>query len=56
MIAGSVAAETSAYQTLLEGHRLDPDNEELHEDLCKARVAMERAWCEAAVGAPSASR
>ncbi len=37
-------AETSAYQTLLEGHRAEPDDEELFADLLKAKAAMERAW------------
>ena len=38
-------AETSeAYQTLLEGHRAHPDDEDLQEDLTKAKAAMEIAW------------
>lgn len=40
----SLAEATQAYQSYLEGHRHDPDNEELYDDLCKARVAMEIAW------------
>lgn len=40
----SLADETSAYQTLLEGHRADPDNDELWQDLLKAKGAMEVAW------------
>lgn len=36
--------ETSAYQTLLEGHRAEPDNQELYEDLVKAKARMEVAW------------
>jgi hypothetical protein len=37
---------TDCYQTLLEGHRAYPDNDELFEDLLKARAAMEVAWLE----------
>jgi protease I len=37
-------AETEAYQALLEGHRADPDDEELYCDMVKARAAMEVAW------------
>jgi protease I len=37
-------AETEAYQALLEGHRADPDDEELYSDMVKARAAMEVAW------------
>lgn len=43
---GCLADEISAYQALLEGHRMDPDNEELYEDLLKARNAMLIAWDE----------
>lgn len=39
-----LAAETAAYQALLEGHRRDPDNEHLYEDMVKARASMEVAW------------
>jgi hypothetical protein len=45
----NLAAETQAYQALLEGHRADPDNEELYIDLQKARAAMEIAWLQFAV-------
>ena len=45
-----LALETQAYQVLLEGHRMDPDNEELYEDMLKARTAMEVAWLEAGHG------
>jgi protease I len=37
-------AEIEAYQALLEGHRADPDDEELYTDMVKARAAMEVAW------------
>ena len=36
--------ETQAYQTLLEGHRADPDDELLYQDMLKAKAAMEVAW------------
>jgi hypothetical protein len=42
-----LAAATEAYQALLEGHRRDPDDELLWEDLEKARTAMEVAWLKA---------
>lgn len=44
--AGSMnlADETIAYQALLEGHRRDPDNEELWQDCVKAKGVMEVAW------------
>ena len=42
----NLADETQAYQALLEGHRMDPDDEEVWEDLQKARRAMEVAWLE----------
>jgi hypothetical protein len=45
-------AATEAYQALLEGHRRDPDDELLWDDLQKARAAMEIAWLEAAVNGP----
>ena len=45
----NLAAETQAYQALLEGHRMDPDNEDLYVDLLKARAAMEVAWLQFAV-------
>ena len=45
----NLAAETEAYQTLLEGHRMDPDNEDLYIDMLKARAAMELAWLQSAV-------
>ena len=45
----NLATETKAYQTLLEGHRADPDNEDLYTDLQKAKAAMEIAWLRLAV-------
>jgi hypothetical protein len=45
----NVATETQAYQALLEGHRADPDNEDLYTDLQKARAAMEIAWLQLAL-------
>lgn len=39
-----LAAETAAYQTLLEGHRADPDDELIYQDMLKAKAAMEVAW------------
>ena len=45
----NVATETQAYQALLEGHRADPDNEDLYTDLQKAKAAMEIAWLQRAL-------
>jgi hypothetical protein len=45
----NVATETQAYQALLEGHRADPDNEDLYTDLQKAKAAMEIAWLQFAL-------
>jgi hypothetical protein len=45
----NLAAETEAYQALLEGHRMDPENEHLYLDLLKAKAAMEVAWLQSAV-------
>jgi hypothetical protein len=45
----NLAIETQAYQALLEGHRADPDNEDLFTDLQKAKAAMEIAWLQLAV-------
>ena len=45
----NLATETQAYQALLEGHRADPDNEDLYTDLLKAKAAMEIAWLQFAV-------
>jgi hypothetical protein len=42
----ALAAATEAYQAMREGHRHDPDNEDLFEDLLKARAEMETAWLE----------
>jgi len=36
----------AALQAYLEGHRRDPDNEELEQDLRKARAEVEIAWLE----------
>lgn len=41
-----LAQEMEAYQVLLEGHRMDPDNEELYQDMLKAKAALEVAWLE----------
>jgi len=41
-----LAIETQAYQVFLEGHRADPDNEDLYQDMLKAKAAMEVAWLE----------
>jgi hypothetical protein len=40
----NLAIETQAYQVLLEGHRADPDDNDLYEDMLKAKAAMEIAW------------
>jgi hypothetical protein len=42
----NLAIETQAYQVFLEGHRADPDNEDLYQDMLKAKAAMEVAWLE----------
>jgi hypothetical protein len=39
-----LAIETQAYQVFLEGHRAHPDDEDLYEDMLKAKAAMEVAW------------
>jgi hypothetical protein len=39
-----LSIETQAYQALLEGHRADPDDELLYQDMLKAKAAMEIAW------------
>jgi hypothetical protein len=46
----ALAAESEAYQALLEGHRADPDNENLYQDMLKAKAAMEVAWLQALDG------
>jgi len=46
-----LAIETQAYQAYLEGHRANPDDEDLYSDLQKARAAMEVAWLRFASGA-----
>jgi hypothetical protein len=40
----TLADATVAFQAYLEGHRRDPDDEELFEDLCRARAVLEVAW------------
>ena len=42
-----LALETQAYQTLLEGHRAEPDDELIYQDMLKAKAAMEIAWLQA---------
>lgn len=39
-----LALETQAYQAMLEGHRADPDDALLHEDMLKAKAVMETLW------------
>lgn len=39
-----LAAETQAFQTLLEGHRAHPEDEDLYRDMLKAKAALEIAW------------
>lgn len=48
-----LAGHTEAYQTYLEGHRQDPDNEELYADLLKARTALEISWLHQCTGQPA---
>lgn len=45
----TLAEATEAYQAYLEGHRRDLDDEELWEDLCRARAVMEAEWLRVAV-------
>lgn len=45
-----LAVETAAYQVLLEGHRAEPDDEEIYLDMLKAKAAMEVAWLQANPG------
>ena len=40
-------------QALLEGHRAHPEEDQIFDDLLKARAAMERAWLELLAAAPS---
>lgn len=44
LVAGDLMTETIAYQALLEGHRAEPDDEDIWDQLCRAKAAMERAW------------
>jgi hypothetical protein len=39
-----LATEIEAYQALLEGHRADPDDHDLYQDMLKAKATMEIAW------------
>jgi hypothetical protein len=44
-LAGTdLAADTEAWQVMLEGHRRNPDDEELYLDMLKAKRAMEISW------------
>ncbi len=43
----TLAEATEIHQAYLELHRLAPDDDELYEDLVKARAALEVAWLEA---------
>ena len=47
MMDFDLALETQAYQVLLEGHRAQPDDELLYQDMLKAKAAMEVAWLQA---------
>ncbi len=49
----ALGAEIEAYQVLLEAHRARPHNDDLYEDLLKARAAMERAWLHSLAAVPS---
>lgn len=51
MLMHNLAAETEAYQAYLEGVRAHPDDEQLAQDLNRARRAMEIAWLERAQAA-----
>lgn len=43
-LAARLAAETATFQTLLEHHRRDADDEQIAAALARARAAMETAW------------
>jgi len=43
-LAAALSEATEAFQTMLEGHRAHPDNDELSEDLVKAKSEMDVAW------------
>jgi hypothetical protein len=49
----TLGVEVEAYQALLEGHRAHPEEQQIFDDLLKARAAMERAWLELLAAAPS---
>jgi hypothetical protein len=49
----TLGLEVEAYQALLEGHRAHPEEDQIFDDLLKARAAMERAWLELLAAAPS---
>jgi hypothetical protein len=49
----TLGVEVEAYQTLLEGHRAHPEEDQIFDDLLKARAAMERAWLDLLAAAPS---
>jgi hypothetical protein len=49
----TLGVEVEAYQALLEGHRAHPEEDQIFDDLLKARAAMERAWLELLAAAPS---
>jgi hypothetical protein len=49
----AMAMEIEAYQAYLEGHRADPDDEHLWEDLQKAKRAMQLAWLNLQMAAPA---
>jgi hypothetical protein len=49
----TLGVEVEAYQALLEGHRAHPEQDQIFDDLLKARAAMERAWLELLAAAPS---
>lgn len=53
LVAGDLMTETIAYQALLEGHRAEPDDEEIWLDLLKAKAAMEIAWLAATMSSTS---
>lgn len=40
----TLAEESEAYQAMLETARTHPDNDEVQDDLIKARAALEVAW------------
>lgn len=44
-----LALETGAYQQCLEMHRMNPDHDEIYQDMLKAKAQMEVAYLQHSV-------